>query len=85
MSRFNLFFWSITLLFCYTTFSIKAQVYEKTAELHGDIVVFPITLVNVYPLISGTVNCVSGKFMFDTGSEHPLVSTIISSISLTKK
>jgi len=72
MSRFNLFFWSITLLFCYTTFSVKAQIYEKTAELHGDIVVFPITLVNVYPLISGTVNGVPGKFMFDTGFGAPI-------------
>lgn len=57
----------VILLLCFSATHLQAQVYEKTPELRGDIVVFPITLVNVYPLISATVNGVAGKFMFDTG------------------
>ena len=68
MSRLNLHFWLINLLFCCFSTQIKAQVYEKSPELHGDIVVFPITLINAFPFISGTVDGVEGKFMFDTGS-----------------
>lgn len=68
MSRANLYFWLINLLLCYYSTQIKAQVFEKTPELHGDIVVFPITIINAFPFISGTVNGVEGKFMFDTGS-----------------
>lgn len=67
ISRLNLHFWLINLVCCYAT-QTRAQVFEKTPELHGDIVVFPITLVNAFPFISGTVNGVDGKFMFDTGS-----------------
>jgi len=67
MPRFNLSLWSIILLFSYLTVPVKAQVFEKTPELRGDIVVFPIVLINVYPFFSGTVNGVTGKFMFDTG------------------
>ena len=68
MSHFNLSIWPATLLFCFLTFPVKAQVFEKTPELHGDIVAFPITLINAFPFITGTVNGVQGKFMFDTGS-----------------
>ncbi|GAA4312680.1 hypothetical protein GCM10023149_08140 [Mucilaginibacter gynuensis] len=67
MPRFKLSFGLIILLTCYSVFPVKAQVFEKTPELHGDIVVFPITLINAYPFISATVNGVTGKFMFDTG------------------
>jgi len=67
MSRFNMSCWSIILLLCYSAFTVKAQVYEKVPELRGDIVVFPITLINAYPFIAGTVNGATGKFMFDTG------------------
>lgn len=65
MSRFNLPICLFSLLLCHSI--AKAQVFEKTAVLHGDSVVFPITLINAYPFISATVNGVSGKFMFDTG------------------
>ncbi|WP_264538147.1 retroviral-like aspartic protease family protein [Flavobacterium sp. N1736] len=68
MSRFNLPFLLISIVLCCSVNQVKAQVFEKTPELHGDIVVFPITLVNAFPFISGTVNGVEGKFMFDTGS-----------------
>jgi len=68
MSRFNLLFWLINLSLCYSITQVKAQVFEKTPELHGDSVVFPITIINAFPFISGSVNGVSGKFMFDTGN-----------------
>ncbi|MDP9076756.1 MAG: retropepsin-like domain-containing protein [Bacteroidota bacterium] len=43
------------------------QMFENTAELHGDSIVFSLTLVNAYPFVSVEVNGVKGKFMFDTG------------------
>ena len=55
------------LSICLLAAPLKAQVYEKTPELRGDIVVLPLTLINNYPFISGAVNGVDGKFMFDTG------------------
>ncbi|WP_130736067.1 hypothetical protein [Flavobacterium sp. J27] len=67
MSRCHLFFLSITLISYYSTLIGNAQVFEKTAEMKGDIVEFPITLINAYPFISATVNGEKGKFMFDTG------------------
>jgi len=48
------------------------QVYEQNAVLHGDTVEFQITLVNAFPFISGEVNGVKGKFMFDTGNMFPI-------------
>lgn len=69
ISHLNLHFWLSTVILCCCTTQIKAQVFEKTPELHGDIVVFPITIINAYPFISGTVNGVEGKFMFDTGNQ----------------
>ncbi|MBO9658924.1 MAG: hypothetical protein J7527_08860 [Chitinophagaceae bacterium] len=45
----------------------SAQVFEKQPILHGDSTAFPLMLINGYPFISGSVNGVSGKFMFDTG------------------
>lgn len=56
----------ILLITCHWT-RAGAQIFEKTPVLHGDSVVFPIMLINGYPFISGSVNGVSGKFMFDTG------------------
>lgn len=58
-------------------FNITAQkpaekMFTKTPELHDDIVVFPITLVNAFPFISGEVNGIKGKFMFDTGNQNAL-------------
>lgn len=55
---------SFVILFA---FPLKAQVLLKTPKLQGDIVTFPIVLVNGYPFILGTINGVTGKFMFDTG------------------
>jgi len=43
------------------------QVFQHTAELHGDSIIFPLTLVNAFPFVSVEVNGVKGKFMFDTG------------------
>ena len=68
MSRLRKFFSLITLLLCYFAVHVKAQVFEKIPELHGDSVVFPITLINAFPFISATVNGIEGKFMFDTGN-----------------
>ncbi|WP_133177626.1 hypothetical protein [Chitinophaga parva] len=48
------------------------QVYQDTARLHGDSIVFPLTLVNAYPFVSVEVNGVQGKFMFDTGLNSDL-------------
>lgn len=67
MLRIKSSFWLISLMLCYSATRVKAQFYEQTSELHGDIVVLPITLINAYPFIPGTVNGVAGKFMFDTG------------------
>jgi hypothetical protein len=68
MSKFKLTLWCIAVFLCCFAVSSTAQVYEKVPELHGDSVVFPITLINAFPFISATVNGVEGKFMFDTGS-----------------
>ncbi|MDX3916299.1 MULTISPECIES: hypothetical protein [Olivibacter] len=67
MTRIQLSYLSIILSITYFGTRASAQVFEKTPVLHGDSVVFPITLINGYPFISGAVNGVSGKFMFDTG------------------
>ncbi len=43
------------------------RVFEHTPILHGDSVVFPLTLVDAFPFVSVEVNGIKGKFMFDTG------------------
>jgi len=61
------------LLICGTSINIIAQKStEKNFVPTEDIVVFPITLVNAFPFISGEVNGVKGKFMFDTGNQNAL-------------
>jgi len=45
---------------------------EKNFVPTEDIVVFPITLINAFPFISGEVNGIKGKFMFDTGNQNAL-------------
>lgn len=40
--------------------------------LTGGSISFPITIVNTYPFISGEINGVKGKLMFDTGHQHAL-------------
>ncbi|MBE9583238.1 hypothetical protein IM792_02140 [Mucilaginibacter sp. JRF] len=67
MSNYRITIWLVSLLILNSVSVLQAQVFEKTPELHGDTVVFPISLINVYPFISGNVNGVEGKFMFDTG------------------
>ena len=68
MRNYKLLSWTVSLSFCFGIPQVKAQIFEKTAELHGDSVVFPITIINAFPFISGSVNGVNGKFMFDTGN-----------------
>jgi hypothetical protein len=43
------------------------QIFQHTAELHGDSIVFSLTLIDAFPFVSVEVNGVKGKFMFDTG------------------
>jgi hypothetical protein len=43
------------------------QIFQHTAELHGDSIIFPLTLVDAFPFVSVEVNGVKGKLMFDTG------------------
>src|SRR5476651_974455 len=68
MKKINL----LTLL-CVSFYCAMAQkpadlVFEHDPVLHGDSIVFSITLVNAFPFISGEVNGIKGKFMFDTGN-----------------
>lgn len=61
------------LLICGSSLTIMAQkITEKNFVPTEDIVVFPITLINAFPFISGEVNGVKGKFMFDTGNQNAL-------------
>lgn len=48
------------------------QIYEHIPVLHGDSIVFPITMINAYPFISVEINGVKGKLMFDNGTEAAL-------------
>jgi len=62
----------IALFLCATRLSTSAQqpvehFFEHTPILHGDSVVFPLTLVDAFPFVSVEVNGIQGKFMFDTG------------------
>lgn len=61
------------LLICGSSLTIMAQkITKKNFVPTEDIVVFPITLINAFPFISGEVNGVKGKFMFDTGNQNAL-------------
>lgn len=67
----------LALLVCSLYFNVSAQkpagkVFRETPELHDDVVAFPITIVNAFPFISGEVNGIKGKFMFDTGNQNAL-------------
>jgi len=62
---------------CVTSYCAMAQksadlVFEHDPVLHGDSVVFSITLVDAFPFISGEVNGLKGKFMFDTGNQSAI-------------
>src|SRR5690606_4712843 len=45
---------------------------QNQFQLTGDSISFPLTMVNAFPFISGEVNGVKGKFMFDTGKHGAL-------------
>lgn len=61
------------LLICGSSLTIMAQkITEKNFVPTEDIAVFPITLINAFPFISGEVNGVKGKFMFDTGNQNAI-------------
>jgi hypothetical protein len=49
------------------------QVFNTTPVLHGDTVIFPLTLVDAFPFVSVSVNGLKGKFMFDTGTRSAIV------------
>ena len=45
---------------------------QNEFQLTGDSISFPLTIVNDFPFISGEVNGVKGKFMFDTGHKEAI-------------
>lgn len=45
---------------------------QNQFQLTGDVISFPITVINAFPFISGEINGVKGKFMFDTGHKGAL-------------
>jgi len=56
---------------------LHAQNFEGAAiqnefRLTGDSISFPMTMINAFPFISGEVNGIKGKFMFDTGKQEAL-------------
>ncbi|QEE50248.1 hypothetical protein FUA48_11865 [Flavobacterium alkalisoli] len=66
-----------TLAFLIMTAFLQAQNPDQSAiqqefRLAADSISFPLTLVNAFPFISGEVNGVKGKFMFDTGKQEAL-------------
>lgn len=66
-----------TLAFLLVATVTNAQKLEQSAiqnefRLTGDSISFPLTIVDYYPFISGEVNGVKGKFMFDTGHQGAL-------------
>ncbi len=67
----------IAFLLCSIQLGARAQlsteqIYEHIPVLHGDSIVFPITMINAYPFISVEVNGIKGKLMFDNGTEAAL-------------
>lgn len=52
--------------------NLKESTIKNEFKLTGDSISFPLTIVDFYPLISGEVNGIKGKFMFDTGHEGAL-------------
>lgn len=67
--------YTLALLLIFTILSaqtVKDSTIQHQFELTGDIISFPLTLVNAYPFISGEVNGVIGKLMFDTGNQKDL-------------
>jgi hypothetical protein len=52
--------------------NIDGSKIQDTFELTGDSISFPITIVNTFPFITGEVNGIKGKLMFDTGNQNAL-------------
>ncbi len=52
--------------------NIEESKIQTQFQLTGDIISFPLTIVNAFPFISGEVNGIKGKFMFDTGHKGAL-------------
>lgn len=52
--------------------NVEESIIQNEFRLTGDSVTFPLTIVNAFPFISGEVNGVKGKFMFDTGHKGAL-------------
>ncbi|MCE7054194.1 hypothetical protein LZF95_05870 [Algoriphagus sp. AGSA1] len=52
--------------------NIEESTIQNEFRLTGDSISFPLTIVNAFPFISGEVNGVKGKFMFDTGHQGAL-------------
>ncbi|MBE9586232.1 hypothetical protein IM792_17390 [Mucilaginibacter sp. JRF] len=66
-----------TLLSILISNVLYAQTIKETPvlnqfQLTGDIVSFPLVIVNAFPFISGEINGVKGKLMFDTGNRNAL-------------
>tara|TARA_R110002020_G_scaffold155391_1_gene336396 strand:+ start:12049 stop:13002 length:954 start_codon:yes stop_codon:yes gene_type:complete len=66
-----------TLSFLIISTVLHAQSPEEYAiqnefQLTGDSISFPLTIVNSYPFISGEINGVKGKLMFDTAHRYAL-------------
>src|SRR5690606_15542617 len=80
-----------TLAFLIISTSVYAQNLEVTTirdefQLTGDSISFPLTIVDYYPFISGEVNGVKGKFMFDTGHQGALsINSTIFSLNSQKE
>jgi hypothetical protein len=52
--------------------NIEKAIAQNQFQLTGDVISFPITIVNAFPFIAGEINGVKGKFMFDTGHQGAL-------------
>ncbi|MEH6703473.1 MAG: hypothetical protein V7691_01645 [Galbibacter orientalis] len=51
---------------------IGESITQNQFQLTGDSISFPLTIVNAFPFISGEVNGIKGKFMFDTGKQEAI-------------
>ncbi|CAN1573003.1 hypothetical protein MCETHM1_03399 [Flavobacteriaceae bacterium] len=52
--------------------NIEKSIVSNQFQLAGDSITFPLTIVNAFPFISGEINGVKGKFLFDTGHQGAL-------------
>ncbi len=52
--------------------NIEKSIVSNQFQLTGDSISFPLTIVNAFPFISGEINGIKGKFLFDTGHQGAL-------------